>query len=176
LVADNEIGDAVMPSGAAEADTSTAALPTRHSAAWIIGVIAMLPLALAMFALSPGAMQPDGLSAPSAQVETQPVQSARHWLEMGDAFDWKASWAATATSFRKVNTLALWTSVSVKVRVPLGTVVSRTLISAEEVPTPPKGNTVVKFSTQFANKADAVETIALTREDGVWRVVGCYIE
>ena len=176
LVADNEIGDAVLPSGTAETDASTAVLPTRHYATWIIGVIVMLSLALAIFALSPAVMQPDGNTTSAVQAETQPVQSARRWLEMGDASNWKTSWEATAASFRKANTLALWTSVSVKVRVPLGTVLSRTLISAEEVPTPPKGNTVVKFRTQFANKVDALETIALTREDGVWRVVGCYIE
>ena len=133
-------------------------------------------LALAIFALSPAAPPTDAPVTLATQAETPPVQSARQWLEMGDASDWKGSWAATGASFRKVNTLALWTSVSKKVRVPLGTVLSRTLISADEVPTPPNGNTVVKFKTRFANKADAVETIALTREDGSWKVVGCYIE
>lgn len=175
-VADNELGDAVVQANAAQTDASTAGLPTRHRAVWIIGVIAMLSLALAMFVLSPTAPQADAPATLAAQAEAPPVQSARQWLEMGDASDWQGSWAATGASFRKVNTLALWTSVSEKVRVPLGTVLSRTLIGADEVPTPPNGNMVVKFKTRFANRADAVETIALTREDGGWKVVGCYIE
>jgi hypothetical protein len=68
------------------------------------------------------------------------------------------------------------TSVSEKVRVPLGAVVSRTFISPEEVPPPPEENIVVQLRTRFAKKADAVETIALTREEGTSWVVGCYIE
>ena len=175
-VADNQLGDAAALAGSAHTVASTAGLPIGQRAVWIIGVIAMLSLALALFALSPTAPQADTHTPPAAQTETLPVQSARQWLEMGDASDWKGSWAATGASFRKANTLASWTSVSEKVRLPLGTVVSRTLISADEVPTPPNGNTVIKFRTRFANKADAVETIALTREDGGWKVVGCYIE
>ncbi len=136
----------------------------------------MMSLVLSLFVLSPAAPQDPAPATSAAQAETPAVQSARQWLEMGDASDWKGSWAATGASFRMVNTLALWTSVSEKVRVPLGNVLSRTLTSADEVPTPPKGNTVVKFRTRFANRADAVETIALTRENGTWKVVGCYIE
>jgi len=35
---------------------------------------------------------------------------------------------------------------------------------------------VVKFHTSFANKADAVETVSLSRQDGSWRVAGVTIE
>ena len=175
LVADKQLGDAAMPPVAEHSYISTAGSPSRQTV-WIAGVIAMMSLALVLFVLSPAAPQAGMPAASSSQAETPAVQSARQWLEMGDASDWKGSWTATGASFRKVNTLALWTSVSEKVRVPLGVLVSRTLISADEVPTPPYGNTVVKFRTRFANRADAVETIALTREEGSWKVVGCYIE
>ncbi|MFZ4748667.1 MAG: DUF4019 domain-containing protein [Sphingomonas sp.] len=134
----------------------------------------MIALIVSLLVLSP--VVPQDATPSAALAATPAVQSAQQWLERGDAADWRGSWAATGASFRKVNSLALWTSVSEKVRVPLGAVVSRTLISAEEVPTPPEGNFVVKFRTRFANKADAVETIALTREDGTWKVVGCYID
>lgn len=176
LVADNEMGDAATHPFAEDSGPSTASAPMRRKTVRIAGVIAMMSLALALFALSPAAPQAEAPVTSPAQAETPAAQSARQWLEMGDASDWKGSWAATATSFRKVNTLGLWTSVSQKVRVPLGALVSRTLISADEVPTPPKGNTIVKFRTRFANRANAVETIALVREDGIWKVVGCYIE
>ena len=175
-VADNRLGGAATPPFSEDSGPSTASAPMRRKTVLIAGVIAMMSLALALFVLSPAAPQAQGPIASPAQAETPAAQSARHWLEMGDASDWKGSWAATGASFRKSNTLALWTSVSQQVRVPLGALVSRTLISADEVPTPPKGNTVVKFRTRFANRADAVETIALVREDGIWKVVGCYLE
>jgi DNA-binding CsgD family transcriptional regulator len=173
---DNQLGAAAISLAAENPGPSTASAPTRRQTVWIAGVIVMMSLALALFALSSAAPQAEAPIALSAQAEIPAVLSARQWLEMGDASDWKGSWAATGASFRKLNTLAVWTSVSAKVRVPLGTVFSRTLIGADEVPTPPSGNTVVKFRTRFANKADAVETIALTREGGTWKVVGCYIE
>jgi hypothetical protein len=53
--------------------------------------------------------------------------------------------------------------------------VSRAVISQENLPAPPHGYEVVKFRTRFANKADAVETVTLDREDGGWRVVGVTI-
>jgi DNA-binding CsgD family transcriptional regulator len=174
-VGDKPFGDAASLPRVQHPVTSTAA-PPGHQTVLITGVIAMMSLALALFVLAPAAPQDAHPAAPVVQAEMPAVHSARQWLEMGDASDWNGSWAATGASFRKVNTLALWTAVSTKVRVPLGSLVSRTFIGADEVPTPPNGNTVVKFRTRFANKADVVETVALTREGGSWKVVGCYIE
>lgn len=173
---DERLGDAAAVRHSAQVEGSIAAPPAGRRAAWIIGATVMFSLALAVFTLSPAALQTDIPASPAARAEAPAAQAARQWLEMGDAADWKSSWAATGASFRKVNTLALWTSVSQKVRVPLGAVVSRTLVSADEVPTPPNGNYVVKFRTTFANKAEAVETVALNREDGRWKVVGIFIE
>jgi DNA-binding CsgD family transcriptional regulator len=174
-VVDNQLGAAATLPGGQHYGPSTAGSPSRQTV-WIAGVVVMMSLVLALFVLSPVAPQGAAPVASVAQAETPAVQSARQWLEMGDASDWKGSWAATGASFRKVNSLAVWTSVSEKVRVPLGAVVSRALTNADEVPTPPQGNIIVKFRTRFANGANAVETIALAREDGSLKVVGCYIE
>lgn len=172
---DRLLGDAAAPSLAAYSKPSTAGRVSRQTV-WIVGVIAMMSLALAVFALSPSASPSATPVASPAKVESQAAQLARRWLEMGDAADWSGSYAATGATFRKLNTLAVWTSVSEKVRVPLGKLVSRTLISTDEVPTPPNGSTVIKFRTRFANKAEAVETVALAREEGDWKVVGVYLE
>jgi DNA-binding CsgD family transcriptional regulator len=148
------------------------------SVGWVIGGIVML-VSLAMFALSPlpwAAQVPSTTSVAAPVAESAAVQSARHWLELGDASDWKASYDATGTSFQSVNTLALWESTSQSVRVPLGRVISRQLIDDIDAPTPPNGNHVVRFRARFANKPEAIETVALTREDGQWRVVGVYLE
>ncbi|HCB77875.1 MAG TPA: LuxR family transcriptional regulator, partial [Erythrobacter sp.] len=39
----------------------------------------------------------------------------------------------------------------------------------------PQGITIVKFRTDFANRAGVVETISLVREDGAWKVAGIYV-
>ncbi len=179
-IGDRVFGDVRLSDADEKSAQSVASTQLPRRTIWFAGGFAMLILAFAVFALSVPAPIAEAPPAPviasAAQAETPAVQAARQWLEMGDIGDWKGSWAATGASFRKVNTLALWTSVSEKVRVPLGNVVSRALIGADEVPTPPDGNTVVKFRTAFANRAEAVETIALRREEGRWKVVGIFIE
>jgi len=177
LVGDDELGDAPIVQPGADPIVSIAEPPRRGFAVWIIGAIAMFALALALYAVSATPEAP-AVAAPEATVpsETAPVQSARQWLEQGDAGDWARSYAATAASFRKLNTLAVWEDVSKKVRVPLGALVSRTLISDEEIPTPPAGSHLVKFRSRFANKAEAVETLTVVKEDGGWRVMGIYLE
>jgi DNA-binding CsgD family transcriptional regulator len=147
--------------------------------AWVIGgIIMVFSLALlALTSLSEPVPSPARSQAqPTNPVEPTVVQSTRSWLALVDASDWQQSWQATAQSFRTLNTVDGWRDASLKVRVPLGAVTSRTLLSADDVPTPPNGSMVVKFRTSFATKPQALETLALVREDGEWRVVGYYIE
>ena len=44
------------------------------------------------------------------------------------------------------------------------------------MPTPPAGYEIVKFRTNFANKANAIEKVSLERSAGTWRVAGVYVE
>lgn len=115
-------------------------------------------------------------AAPLAVRESEVIGSARAWLVLGDQGRWKDGWMATASSFRKANTPERWAEAAEKVRVPLGSVVSRTALSQESVPAPPDGVEVVKFRTSFANRADVIETVSLAREGAVWKVVGIYVD
>ena len=115
------------------------------------------------------------MAAP-ALVESEAVRSAREWLELGDQGRWKDGWTATGSSFRQLNTVERWSEVAVKVRVPLGAVISRTALSQESVPAPPAGVEVIKFRTSFANKANVIETVSMAREGADWRVVGIYVD
>lgn len=173
-----ELGD--DPANAMTADDGST---TRHRAMWITGGIAMsivlASLALAA-ALQTAPAQPT--TQPSLATETESdsaavtvLADARAWLALVDAGNWQASWEATGNTFRKQNTLDLWSSLSEEVRVPLGAVVSRELMSQDIVPTPPNGHRVIKFRTSFANKPDTVETVALVRHGADWRVVGYLI-
>jgi len=177
-----EIGDAAGP-----ADVQMPVEPRgdgrfRRVAAVAMGAFAMILVAsLVLLTAVPQLAPSDApVADPAASPATSPATSveavaARHWLELVDQGRWEDSWKATGSSFQRLNTVRVWADTSKKVRVPLGAVVSRTLLSQESLPAPPSGYEVVKFRTSFANKADAVETVTLDREGSAWRVVGVYI-
>lgn len=181
---DMEIGDA--PGGRAVTSQQSGQAGSRapevgSRTLWLIsGAVVMSALFafLALVALPQSATVPPTSAAPvaGAVVETDAVRAARDWLALHDAGRWSECYALTSKAFRKNNTLQGWTDAAEKVRPPLGAVLSRSLTSAESVPTPPAGAELVKFRTSFEHKPDAVETLALTREDGAWKVVGIYID
>ena len=131
---------------------------------------------LALIALPQAGTAPDSGSDSAEATSSAVAASAQAWLALVDQGRWEESWAATASSFKSLNTSKLWASTSEQVRVPLGAVRSRVLLSEDSVPAPPNGVEVLKFRTSFANKPSAVETLSLAREDGSWRVVGYYIK
>jgi DNA-binding CsgD family transcriptional regulator len=174
--ADTEIGDDIA---APLDDPDTAPIdgvgPAVRRPRIIIGVLVMTfvlgLLAIAMLPY-PAVAPPRSQTAASEGVDAEVVAAARNWLVLVDASEWDESYRATGLAFRRLNTARIWATVSQKVRVPLGALVSRTFLSQENLPAPPSGYEVVKFRTSFANKADVVETVSLDREGGTWRVVG----
>jgi DNA-binding CsgD family transcriptional regulator len=178
---DNGIGDAAAPS--LPQDGGAAHAGRHRRAAWAIGGVAMISLAIAALALSgaPQAAQHrahprTAESRPAAVAESPVTEAARQWLALVDAQKWQESFAGTAKSFQTLNTLDMWQSASVGGRVPLGRVVTRRLAGEESVPGPPNGYQVVRFRTDFATKPGATETLSLAREGDGWRVAGYIIE
>ena len=178
-------GDATFGDAAAAPPDQETAQPGRG--AWplsrnvrAIGGFAMISLFVALLALSVPAERPTAVTqtpnATAAATETAAGKAARDWLALLDRSDWQASWAATGASFRSLNTVAAWQAASEQARLPLGPVLSRTLLSEQDVPAPPAGYTMVRFRTDFANRKGAIETLSLDREGGSWKVVGIYIE
>lgn len=156
---------------------------THRSALTLIGA-ALMSLVLGLLTLatlSPDAQSgavapaPVAVAAAAEPTDVAVETAARQWLVLLDQSRWAESWAATARTFRSLNTVQRWTAASLQARAPLGAMVSRTLVSHENLPAPPHGYEVVKFRTRFANQAEAVETVTLDREDGGWRVVGVAI-
>ena len=175
-LADKQMGEAAAANAVGEDDAPDTGRGRAHRAAWIIAGVAIMSVILGILALT---AVPQGAVEPvpaTAAAEATVVQAARGWLVLGDQARWRDGYNATGASFRRLNSLETWTEVSEKARKPLGAVVSRTLISQENVPAPPAGVEVVKFRTSFANKAETVETVSLAREDGRWVVVGIYID
>ncbi|MEO7248467.1 MAG: DUF4019 domain-containing protein, partial [Novosphingobium sp.] len=167
LLTDKHLGDAVVIS--AGHDPASNSDRTAHRQwVWAIGGSIMLSFVIATFALSSGAAHapaaaPQVASAIAPVTESESSQAARRWLELSDAGRWDDGYKGTAASFQKLNTGKVWAETSQTVRVPLGALVSRVLLSEDSVPTPPNGYQIVKFRTSFANKPGAIETVSLMR-------------
>lgn len=164
------LGDEIIGADPSMRPVDPASGPARRRSVLIVGV-SIMTLMLGLLAL---AAAPHSSQAPAATqvARTDVVRSAQAWLELLDQNRWDASYRGTGTAFQKLNTLKVWTDVSERVRKPLGAVVSRTLLSQENLPAPPDGYEVVKFKTRFANSGDVIETVSLQREGDAWRVVG----
>jgi DNA-binding CsgD family transcriptional regulator len=181
---DRRFGDAPSPPIDQHSGQPSTEPPSPPKAAWAIGGLAMIPFLVTLLALStPGqppqagpqaAGAPPAAAAPAA--ESAITRAASDWLALLDAGKWQESWAATGKSFQSLNTVAVWQAASEQARVPLGRMLSRQLLSAEDVPAPPKGYHMVRFRTDFENKRGATETVSLDREGEIWKVVGVYIE
>ena len=147
---------------------------------WIIIGVLLMTFALGLLALAllpqAGPAPQPTLAMSASTADSAVLDAARQWLTLVDQGRWDESYQATGASFRKLNTAQTWAAVSEKMRASLGAMVSRAFLSEEDLPAPPHGYEVVKFRTSFANKADAVETVSLDREDGDWRVVGITID
>jgi DNA-binding CsgD family transcriptional regulator len=179
LLGDARIGEATSRVGVDQegAPNSGAGRVTRHP--WIVIGVLLMTFALgllAFVALPQAASPPLAPIAADTKSNADVMDATRQWLALVDQDRWADSYRITGASFRKMNTVQVWTDVSEKMRASLGAVMSRTFLSEENLPAPPYGYEVVKFRARYANKPDAVETVTLVREDGAWHVVGMIIE
>ncbi len=173
---DKDLGDA-----GAGAQVQTLDPGPGHSqrrAAWTIGGFAMIALFVAALVLAssePAAPPAQAASAAAAVAESDASRAARDWLALVDARKWPESWAATAASFRAVNTVANWQAAAEQVHARLGPALSRELLSDFDTPS---SNDVraVRFRTMFPNNQVKTETLSLNQEGGHWRVAGIYVE
>lgn len=182
---DKALGDAAQGAGAAEAAASA-----TQRRAWfglgpglaltLAGVLAMSLILVALFLptspLSVLAPAPAVSAAATAEADAAAAaRAAEAFLTLIDESRWAESYAATGSQFRQLNSLERWTEVSEKVRPPLGTVLTRNLVTNEFVPAPPEGYQLVKFASSYADGTNQVESVSLAWEDGAWRVVGIVI-
>lgn len=185
MLGDKRMGDA---SAADPRDISNPAngrhpgvrLPGRFTP-WIIGGLIMSALLAFLLATTPfgtGGDAPAGDAASvSVSISDDAVEAAaRDWLAFVDAGKSDASYEAAGSVFRNLITPENWKEASLQARAPLGDVVSREAISFQDLPAPPDGYEMVRFRTDFAGKAGAIETVTLQREGGTLKVVGYYID
>jgi hypothetical protein len=115
-----------------------------------------------------------------SDAERVAVHAALDWLALIDRGAYAESWQGASTYFRGAITQTGWAASLRGVRAPLGAMRSRqprTTKEAGSLPGAPDGHYVVmEFSTSFAHKATAIETVTFLREpDGRWRAAGYLI-
>jgi hypothetical protein len=138
------------------------------------GMLAGLGL---LAALSVGAVP---IAGAESDAERLAVGAALDWLALIDRGAYAKSWQEASAYFRGAITETRWDGSLRGVRAPLGAVrsrQSRTTKEAGSLPGAPDGHYVVmEFSTSFAHKASAIETVTFMKEpDGRWRAAGYFI-
>lgn len=120
-------------------------------------------------------------NAANEEAVAKATEAATSWLALTDAGDGAKSWKGAASLFQAGVPQEKWEQSLAAARGPLGTLKGRKVSSAKyakALPGAPDGEyVVIQFSSQFANKASAVETVTPMREkDGSWKVSGYYIK
>ena len=109
-----------------------------------------------------------------------PEAAAAQWIALVDGAKWADSWTAAGATFQGQVTRDQWATAIGPVRTPLGAVSSRKLkqvTATRTLPGAPDGDyRVVEYSTDFAARPGATETLLLTAEGGSWKVNGYFIQ
>jgi len=121
------------------------------------------------------------LILPRSNTNSAAVEPAQAWLRSIDAGNYAPSWTNAAALFQQAITPEKWMESMQAFRQPLGSLISRKVISAQEMaslPGAPDGRYIVmQFETSFTNKKSAVETVTFMLEkDGQWKAAGYYIK
>ena len=117
---------------------------------------------------------------PDDAVEQEVIESASEWLTTVDNGKYGPSWEQASEYFKLMVIKTQWTAQISSARKAFGKMETRKLVErkyARDLPGAPDGEYYVfTYSTSFAEKAAAFETLTLRKEkDGKWRVAGYYI-
>lgn len=107
----------------------------------------------------------------SAQAPDAARKAADKWLALLDAGNYKEAYKQSARQIRENATDQEWSAQMHAVRDAAGAAGQRALTSAK----PAGENVVFEFSTAFANKPKAVETLMMSREGGSWKAGGYFL-
>jgi serine/threonine protein kinase len=105
---------------------------------------------------------------------------AEMWIAEIDGGNYSQSWKNASEGFHNTVSLEEWVTMSKAVRQPLGKVISRKVVSTQQVSALPGMADgpyfVAKFDTSFAQMQAAVETVTFVLEkDGQWKAAAYHI-
>lgn len=117
----------------------------------------------------------------SHEAEKKAIAAAGTWLDLMDKGAYGLSWTGAGQVFKSAVTPEQWEKTAADVRVPLGKVKNRKLnhhkLSTTMAGMPDGLYVTLRYMTGFENKAHAVESLTLVKEDdGVFRVIGYFIK
>ena len=105
--------------------------------------------------------------------------AAGKWLALVDGQQYLESWNGAALLFKQQVSAENWLQAISAARQPLGSMLSRKLLTATyatSLPGAPDGEYVVlQYQTTFQYKKSAIETVTPMLDDNRWRVSGYYV-
>lgn len=112
--------------------------------------------------------------------EAAAITAAERFLDLVDQEKYGESWDVASSLFVSRISREEWQSLVASVRLPLGSPINRSVKSRKymtSAPGVPDGKYVlILFSSSFANKTSAVETVTVMYDkDEQWRVAGYFI-
>lgn len=121
------------------------------------------------------------LQTRNPKAEQAAIEAAQEWLQGVDEEKYDESWVAAARLFQEKVPQHTWHQQLSGSRDPLGPVIHRVLKSRQyrtSLPGAPESEYVIlQFSSSFAHKASALETVTpMFDGDRGWRVSGYYIQ
>ncbi len=112
--------------------------------------------------------------------EALAIASTEQWLKVIDDDNYDKGWIYASEYLKNAVPKDSFKQTLQGVRSPLGRMKKRVFDAAQyttRLPGSPDGEYVVmKYKTEFANKANAIETLISKKEDGQWKVAGYYIK
>ena len=107
--------------------------------------------------------------------------TAKKWIEKIDNKKYASSWKDADILVQNAVSIDDWEKTMSAARDPFGEVLSRDIDETKyykELPGAPDGEYVgIVFQTSFKNKKSSKEKVTTKKgEDGIWRVVGYFIE
>jgi hypothetical protein len=116
-----------------------------------------------------------------SDTEEMAISAAQAWLALVDSGDYSGSWKEASAYFRGGTTQVNWEGTMEAFRRPLGNVISRDVMLAEESTSPPGAPAgkyvLLRFMSSFEKKRSAVETVTFMLDnDGKWRAVRYFIK
>jgi DNA-binding CsgD family transcriptional regulator len=151
--------------------------------AWLGGgmlVMSLMIAALSLMTLQGGTFGQPAEEPPQTlrEAESAALGGARAWVALLDAGRWDESLRTSAPMFQSIGP-EQWKATIEPLRQSLGPVSTRVFKSAartNSLPGVPVGEyEIIEFSTRFATRDAAVETVVLSRETAGWKVAGYFI-
>lgn len=138
---------------------------TRSLAAAITAILLALPAGSPALAQTP----------PTSAAQPGPDDRAKQWLTLVDDSNYADSAGQLGSQAKKADIAAL-----PQMRAPLGAVANRNLkdvrLSTTNPGMPSGQYAVVRYDSNFAHKANAIETVTLAMNKGAWSVVAYRID